>query len=913
MLFMQNSSNRSSVIRHLADITGLAALILITAAGCSATAAANRPPAAPTGLLMDLMSEPLGIDNPHPRLSWVVNDPDDHEYQTAYQILVSKCPQELASGRGTVWDSGKVSSCDSSNARYDGNALAPNSVYYWQVRTWDKDDAASPYSEPHRFATGAGNQWAAVPLWGGDADSEPDFLFLRKAFALPDKAIQSAVAHVTALSPEPAAQYVYKLYINGTFVGAGPERGYWKEKVVPARSRPSTQDPDMINRYNTFDVTELLKPAAENVVGALNYTKEDKRFLFQMRVVFEDGSCQMITSNRQWKALDGDEVYCDQGNSGHGSYFYAPREGLDARRYPFGWNKPGYDDTDWTHADEKETIGNLRASAVDNTERHLVLPHNVVDKGNGRYFIDFGRAVVGGIRLDIEGTAGHEVEIRLGEELSATQTVRHNMRTGNTYQEVWTLTDGRQVLENFGYRVFRYAEILNAPDGFDRQHIRAAVLRHPFNDHAAQFASSDPVLNDVWEFCKYSIKATSLDVYVDTHTRERRNYEGDAIINQLSHYAVDREFALPRHSIEYLYYRPTWPTEYKLQSVMMAWYDYLYTGNPDSLQRHYATLKTKTLETFINDDFLVEKAEAEGGQWGPYGRDLVDWPRSQRDGYEFTDINTVINAFNYKTIEYLGHIAEVVGKSEDARRYSRLAENLRRAINDHLYDPETGRFTDGKASEHHALHASAFALALGAVDADKVQPAAAYAASRGMAVSVYGSQFLLEGLYRAGRGQAALSLMNARDGNSWGHMLYNLNATIVCEAWDPPQKPNMSYSHAWASAPANVIPRGMFGIVPLKPAFARFQIKPQPAALDWATLTVPSIRGSIHVAFNNCCDLFNMTVDVPVNTRAKVFVPLKNAASPVVMHNGAVADGRIENGYMALEEVGSGRHQFSSR
>ncbi|MGM0876504.1 MAG: hypothetical protein ACQEWV_17475 [Bacillota bacterium] len=36
------------------------------------------------------------------------------------------------------------------------------------------------------------------------------------------------------------------------------------------------------------------------------------------------------------------------------------------------------------------------------------------------------------------------------------------MRTGNTYLDKWNLKDGPQVLEHWGYRVFRYAEIVGA-------------------------------------------------------------------------------------------------------------------------------------------------------------------------------------------------------------------------------------------------------------------------------------------------------------------------------------------------------------------------------------------------------------------------------------------------------------------
>jgi alpha-L-rhamnosidase len=466
------------------------------------------------------------------------------------------------------------------------------------------------------------------------------------------------------------------------------------------------------------------------------------------------------------------------------------------------------------------------------------------------------------------------------------------------------------MLENFGYHVFRYAEINNAPEGFDKDRIRAVVLRYPFDDQASSFSSSDPVLNDVWELCKYTIKGTSLDIYVDTHTRERRNYEGDTFVTQLSHYCLDREFALPRYSAEYLYYRPTWPAEFKPQTIMMAWHDYLYTGNTDSLRQHYEVLKErKTFQAFINNEYLVEKPV---NARGDYGRDLVDWPASQRDDYDFTTINTVINAFNCKAIEHLGSIAAVLEKEDDAKFYGDLAKKLRYAINEHLYDAKTGRFKDGKTSDHYALHASAFPLALGLADPDKSQSVADYVQSRGMAVSVYGAHFVLEGLYNAGRGRAALNLMNATEGNSWGHLMYNLGATMACEAWDPTQKGNMSFSHPWASAPANAIPRGLFGIIPMEPGFSQFQIKPQPGDLDHAEITVPTIKGSVRVEFRKAADAFEMTVQVPVNTKAKVYVPIVNADHPVVKKNGSPAEGCIQNGYVVYPEVGSGRHVFQS-
>ena len=78
---------------------------------CSASGVAdNCPPHPPTRLLMDLLSEPLALENPEPVMSWVVNDPDSTERQTAYEILITDSREVHDADRGTIWASGKVAS-----------------------------------------------------------------------------------------------------------------------------------------------------------------------------------------------------------------------------------------------------------------------------------------------------------------------------------------------------------------------------------------------------------------------------------------------------------------------------------------------------------------------------------------------------------------------------------------------------------------------------------------------------------------------------------------------------------------------------------------------------------------------------------------------------------------------------------
>jgi hypothetical protein len=142
---------------------------------------------------------------------------------------------------------------------------------------------------------------------------------------------------------------------------------------------------------------------------------------------------------------------------------------------------------------------------------------------------------------------------------------------------------------------FRYVEITDYQQKIELRQIVRAAVNYPFDDDASSFNSSDTVLNAVWQLCKYSVKATSFaGIYVDGD-RERIPYEADTYINQLSHYATDREYTLARYSCQYLINHPTWPTEWALLMVLIAYNDYLYTGDLRLIQEFYKDLKAKTL------------------------------------------------------------------------------------------------------------------------------------------------------------------------------------------------------------------------------------------------------------------------------------------------------------------------------
>src|ERR1035441_1627654 len=106
------------------------------------------------GLKCEYRVNPLGLDTPQPRLSWLLDSAERGQRQTAYQVLVASTAALLAKDKGDLWDSGKVSSGASVQVVYGGKPLRPGQRVYWKVRAWDRDDRPSGYSPAARWEMG---------------------------------------------------------------------------------------------------------------------------------------------------------------------------------------------------------------------------------------------------------------------------------------------------------------------------------------------------------------------------------------------------------------------------------------------------------------------------------------------------------------------------------------------------------------------------------------------------------------------------------------------------------------------------------------------------------------------------------------------------------------------------------------
>lgn len=414
---------------------------------------------------------------------------------------------------------------------------------------------------------------------------------------------------------------------------------------------------------------------------------------------------------------------------------------------------------------------------------------------------------------------------------------------------------------------FRWVEIEGWPGALcgDAIQRRAAFLA-TWDDQAASFASSEPMLDRIWDLCRYSIKATTFaGVYVDGD-RERIAYEADAYLNQLSHYACDHDTQMARATFDRLMRLPTWPTEWASHMIFMAYADWIQTGDRAWLAERYEALKPKLMLDRLREDGLLTSAPAQIERG-----DLVDWPPGERDGFVCTPVNSVVNAFHFRALTLMTELASAVGRSGEAEKYRAQSEALRATFLRVFYDTSRGEFRDGEGADHASLHANLFPLAFGLVPEKERARFARSLARRGMACSVYAAQYLLESLFENGADREALDLITSTGDRSWRHMVES-GTTITWEAWDQKYKPNQDWNHAWGAAPANLISRYILGVQPLRPGWEEILVKPHPGGLAWAEGVVPTPRGPVHVRWENG-DIFQLHVSLPPCVSARVEEP----------------------------------------
>ena len=849
---------------------------------------------APTGLRCEYLTDPMGIDVPQPRFSWVLEHGARGEKQTAYQVVVSVKPDLAA---GDQWDSGKAPAGQSVNVEYAGKPLAGGRTYYWKVRYWDSGDHASPYSSAARFDTGLFESGDWQGQWIGGANQ------IRKEFTLPGRAVR-ARAYVAGLG-------YYELRVNGHKVGDHLLDPAW-----------TTYDKRVL--YAVYDITERLRPGA-NALGVMlgEGWFKSRALRMQIRAELESGQTVEMSTDGSWKSMPG-PIQADSVYNG---------EVYDARLETPGWDRAGFDDAPWKPAilidGPKGVLSAQMMPPIRVTD--TIAPLKMTTPRPGTYIYDLGQNISGVVELRVRGPRGARVQLRHAELLYDDGTLNvENLRAAKATDVYMLRGDGGLEIyqPRFTYHGFRYVELTGYPGAPKFDSIRAKVV-HSDVRPAGGFTSSKQILNQIQRNILWGIQDNLTGVPTDCNQRDERmgwmadahlyaetamlNFDMPAFYTNFLRDIHDAQGAdgTVTDTVPHRYgSRPADPA-WGLAYPLLTWYMYEYYGDRRILEQHFAGVKAWTayLRTRSRDGIV---------DYSYYG----DWVPIEK-----TPGSLVSTFCYYWSADLVSRMAGILGKPDDAEAYRQLAGEIKDAFNAKFINPATGLYGTGSQT------AQILPLFLNMAPGDRRGGVSAalrddlvYARNTHLTTGILGTKYLFPLLTATGNSDLAYELATQTTYPSWGYMIEN-GATTLWELWQNKTGPSMnSHNHPMFGSLGAWFYNALAGINPdvSKPGFQRVVIAPQVVRdLQWAAGSLETIRGTVASSWSRSDDGLRLEVAIPVGSEAEVRIPELGFAPVVLSESGQAIwkDGTFRSGPAGITgaredagtvrvTAGSGRYTF---
>ncbi|MDR3691396.1 MAG: glycoside hydrolase family 78 protein [Fimbriimonas sp.] len=833
-------------------------------------------------LRCEYLHEPLGVDAPHPRLSWVTTSDRRNGRQVAYQIVVSNNPTNLQSG--SLWDSGKVLSNQSNQIPYNGKPLQPRQICWWRVRIWDQEGRATAWSRPSRWTVGLMNpsNWHAEWI-GMEEPSQSEFAtprYLRRDFDV-NKRIKKATLYVTALG-------LYEIRLNGHRVGdhlLAPEWTNYFKRV----------------QYQTFDVTGLVH-TGPNAVGAILgngwysggwqkwqsklspiYGKEPA-LLAQLEIQTVDGATQTIATDNRWRGTTEGPIRFAGIYEG---------ETIDANRSIDGWDRPKFRGDSWQSARiEHPRVGKVewqRNEPIRITQ--TLRPVSVKQPKPGIYVFDLGQNIAGWARLELSEPRGTQVKLEFNEVLNPDGTVymanlhAGHLSTGDRQIDRYTCRGAtmEQFEPHFTYHGFRYVQVTGLTRAPSIGDLEGCVFHSGFT-RSGSFACDSPLLNRLAQNIQWSQRANMMGVPTDCCQRDERcGYTGDAQffmptavynfdvaafyskwLTDVCEDSQNRDGSFADHAPTY---GPgdNWNVGWSDAGIICPYTIWQTYGDTQVIREHYAAMQRNIAMLEQASPTFVHTRNVGNGDWLNLG-----------GGASNGVIGTAYDAYDCRL---MSEMAQAIGKASDSREYKSLADRFTDAFDRAFLNPEGGIKDSSQTGYALAftmdLVPASLKAKLGLRFADEIRRF-----NNHLATGFIGTPRLLPALHLAGRDDLAYRLLLQDSFPSW---LYQVKqgATTMWERWDgwtPEhgfQDDGMNSFNHYAFGSVGQYLFGMVGGIQSEaPGFAKIRIQPviQPG-LNWARTSYDSIQGRISCRWRKESNKVAVDVEIPFNTTATVILP----------------------------------------
>lgn len=658
--------------------------------------------------------------------------------------------------------------------------------------------------------------------------------------------------------------------------------------------------------YRTADVTKLLH-SGKNCLGVelgrgyysfrqdwigVMEEQDEPKLLLQLLIWKTDGSCQMITSDEDWKTIAGPTL---DDNVWYG-------EKYDARCCPEGWNLVGFDDSRWEDALLRDAPGGMLRASIMPPIRVIeeLSPVGVSVVSENIRVYDFGKVVSGNAKICVREPKGTRIKLTYGETLLVNGRV--DMESANRVTQFWEpgqmdiyICNGggeESWMPKFSYKGYQYIEV----EGVDHEISVLGEVLHNDLERTGYFHCSHELFNRIHGLVTPTILNNFHSIPTDTPAYEKRGWTGDAqsicdtALRNLDAQPFFEKWlqdlcdsqkedgAIPDTCPGPLYYPPA--PEWMCAMIILPYQLYLHCGNKTILKKCYPQMKCYM-------QYEINRLQDGMSSNRFYG----DWnsPAGSRPP-EGTSYNAT--CFVYRMLLLMEEIAGVLGENSGKERYKEIAEAMRNMLNERFFD-EKEMLYHGEVPCGFRQTPTVLPLAFGIVPGEKRMAVAESLAknicekdNNHLSTGCMGLKFLAPVLTEYGQAETAYAIVNQTEFPSWGYWLEQ-GATSCWEEWSTKTR---SFDHFYFGTVDDWFYQYVAGIRPIEAGYRRFLVAPYPCGdVTEAECAVETPYGKATVHWTLEKKKIHLKITVPPNTTAKICMPAGNDY-----------------------ETGSGEHEFTA-
>ncbi|MFM1879520.1 MAG: hypothetical protein RLZZ241_2386 [Bacteroidota bacterium] len=390
---------------------------------------------------------------------------------------------------------------------------------------------------------------------------------------------------------------------------------------------------------------------------------------------------------------------------------------------------------------------------------------------------------------------------------------------------------------------FRYAFLPGLP--LENVHCESIIRPEMYR---GAFASSDPLLNEIWMKSAYTLRLNMHDFLLDGMKRDRLPWTGDMAMSMLVNSFTFADQEVARRSLVGLGRAGIAQTDingivdYSLWWIIAQDQYQRYYGDSEHLEREWYRIQ-KTLEILISrtdpDGFLKVSPE----DWV-----FIDWVNQPK----WTALQVMWWWAQRSAMQLASRMKDHKGVQFWVEKSKVLQENLQAVA----WDPNRMAWLSSPDSTRlFTRHPNFLAVVSGLTKPDSAEGILKLLEDNSVAAvgTPYMAGFEMMGLSRLGNIDYTLDKIS----EYWGGMI-NRGATSFWEAYDANQNGPEQYAyygrpyakslnHAWSAGPAAILPAEILGIRLLEDGWRRVAIDPNLGALKWVHVAVPLPKGLLTI------------------------------------------------------------------